>query len=220
VRGFGGDVLPWAGPSPILVNGVSGGVAGGALGSVAVRSLPGLPQPATERDRITVSGPGVIVGRVTDETGAALPGVTVTAETALGTRVATTGNDGSYALTGLPPGKAALQAELSGFRTERRSAAVGTAAGTQADLRLKVASVEETIAVSAENLDVEDKRDAKRADEPVAQAPSANVLKLQQRVAGVLPVRIDVPRAGASYHLVRPLVLGEPTSVRFRYKAR
>lgn len=51
-------------------------------------------------------------------------------------------------------------------------------------------------------------------------APSANVLNLQRRVAGVLPVHVDVPRAGASYRFVRPLVLDEETVVRFRYKVR
>jgi hypothetical protein len=59
-----------------------------------------------------------------------------------------------------------------------------------------------------------------RRDEPQQQAPSSNVVNLQRRVAGVLPVRMDVPRAGASYRFVRPLVLDEETTVRFRYKAR
>jgi hypothetical protein len=33
-------------------------------------------------------------------------------------------------------------------------------------------------------------------------------------------VRVDVPRAGASYRFVRPLVVDEETTVQFRYKAR
>jgi hypothetical protein len=48
---------------------------------------------------------------------------------------------------------------------------------------------------------------------------SVNV-NLQQRVSGVLPVRIDVPRAGNSYHFVRPLVLDEETKVSFTYKSK
>lgn len=57
--------------------------------------------------------------------------------------------------------------------------------------------------------------------EPETQnAPSQNVLNLQRRVAGVLPVRVDVPRSGASYRFVRPLVLGDETTVSFRYKKR
>jgi hypothetical protein len=49
---------------------------------------------------------------------------------------------------------------------------------------------------------------------------SANVFNLQKRVAGVLPVPVDVPRAGSSYHFVRPLVLDEETKVTFAYKSR
>jgi hypothetical protein len=48
---------------------------------------------------------------------------------------------------------------------------------------------------------------------------SANVLDLQKRVAGVLPVRIDVPRAGNSYRFERALVLDEETKVTFSYKS-
>jgi hypothetical protein len=49
---------------------------------------------------------------------------------------------------------------------------------------------------------------------------SANVVNLQRRVAGVLPIRVDVPRAGASYSFIRPLVLDEETKVTFRYKSK
>lgn len=51
-------------------------------------------------------------------------------------------------------------------------------------------------------------------------APSANVQSLQRRAAGVLPVRIDVPRAGSSYRFLEPLVVDEETVVQFRYRQR
>jgi hypothetical protein len=60
----------------------------------------------------------------------------------------------------------------------------------------------------------------KSADKKQDEEPSVNVQNLQRRVAGVLPVRVDVPRAGHSYHFVRPLVVDEDTSVRFRYRTR
>ena len=47
----------------------------------------------------------------------------------------------------------------------------------------------------------------------VQQAPSANVMNMQRRVAGVLPVRVDVPRSGIQDRFVRPLVLDEDTHV-------
>ena len=49
---------------------------------------------------------------------------------------------------------------------------------------------------------------------------SANVINLQKRVAGVLPVAINVPRTGTSFAFVRPLVLDEETKVTFSYKTR
>jgi hypothetical protein len=54
----------------------------------------------------------------------------------------------------------------------------------------------------------------------IPQQASANVLNLQKRVAGVLPVPIDVPRAGGAFSFVRPLVLDEETKVTFSYKSR
>jgi hypothetical protein len=47
-----------------------------------------------------------------------------------------------------------------------------------------------------------------------------NIVTFQQRVSGVLPIRIDVPRAGNSYQFVRPLVLDEETRVTFKYKSK
>jgi hypothetical protein len=56
---------------------------------------------------------------------------------------------------------------------------------------------------------------AQRAD-----VPSANVQSLQRRAAGVLPIRIEVPRAGTSHRFVKPLVIDEETLVSFRYRRR
>jgi hypothetical protein len=61
---------------------------------------------------------------------------------------------------------------------------------------------------------------SRKRNEPEALAPSANVASLQKRVAGVLPVRLEVPRAGTSYRFFRPLVVDEETTVRFAYKRR
>jgi hypothetical protein len=52
------------------------------------------------------------------------------------------------------------------------------------------------------------------------QNASINVMNLQKRVAGVLPVAVDVPRTGTSFSFVRPLVLDEETKVTFSYKTR
>jgi len=47
---------------------------------------------------------------------------------------------------------------------------------------------------------------------------SQNVLDLQKRVAGVLPIAVNVPHAGNSYRFVRPLVVDEETRVTFNYR--
>src|SRR2546426_973166 len=50
--------------------------------------------------------------------------------------------------------------------------------------------------------------------------PSQNVINLQRRTAGVLPIRVDVPRAGTSHQFVKPLVVDQETVVKLRYKQR
>ncbi|MGB2901045.1 MAG: hypothetical protein WBB89_17435 [Candidatus Acidiferrum sp.] len=81
----------------------------------------------------------------------------------------------------------------------------------------------QTVTVEATNSSLDRRESERNARKIAAQqqtAASANVTSLQQRVSGVLPVRIDVPRAGNSYHFVRPLVLDEETKVSFTYKSK
>jgi len=81
----------------------------------------------------------------------------------------------------------------------------------------------QTVTVEATNSPLDRRESERNARKIAAQqqmAASANVTNLQQRVSGVLPVRIDVPRAGNSYHFVRPLVLDEETKVSFTYKSK
>ncbi len=65
---------------------------------------------------------GVIKGVVSDETGAPLPGVNVTAESPALMRpaAAVTGVNGEYRLVNLPPGTYTLTASLQGFKTVKR----------------------------------------------------------------------------------------------------
>jgi hypothetical protein len=63
-------------------------------------------------------------------------------------------------------------------------------------------------------------RDKKKQEALPQNGASDNVLNLQKRVAGVLPVRVDVPRAGTSYRFARALVLDEETKVTFSYKTK
>ena len=88
-----------------------------------------------------------------------------------------------------------------------------------------VGGIAETVAVSA---DAPATPPAPGAREDAARqlqiqktaAQSANVASLQRRVAGVLPVRIDIPRAGTAYSFRRPLVVDEESLLTFKYKSR
>ena len=73
--------------------------------------------------------------------------------------------------------------------------------------------------VHGKRKDRDKERDEKKA-EALQNSASSNVLNLQKRVAGVLPVRVDVPRAGNSYRFARALVLDEETKVTFSYKTK
>lgn len=56
--------------------------------------------------------------------------------------------------------------------------------------------------------------------EALQNAPSTNVVNFQRRIAGVLPIAVEVPRTGTSHRFVRPLVIDEETNLSFRYQAR
>lgn len=97
-------------------------------------------------------------GNVTDPTGAAITGAHIAARnTATNVVVNTTsGGDGRYALSQLPPGPYELTAEAEGFRKFTRRGItlnVGDKAGI--DLRLEVGSLAESVTVTAELTGVE-----------------------------------------------------------------
>ncbi len=96
---------------------------------------------------------GAIYGTVTDESGAIVPGATVTV-TAVSTnisRTATTNEDGFYRISALDPGKYMIKIEKSGFTTaEVKELVVNTAAEVSFDIKLKVGQVTETIDVTAQ----------------------------------------------------------------------
>jgi hypothetical protein len=91
-------------------------------------------------------------GRVTDESGAVLPGVTVTAtqtDTGL-TRTAVTNENGTYVLPSLPTGPYRLEAALQGFRTYSQTGIVlQVAAAPVINVALAIGSLEETVSVEA-----------------------------------------------------------------------
>jgi outer membrane receptor protein involved in Fe transport len=94
---------------------------------------------------------GVIIGRVIDEQGAAIPGVTVTAKsptTGL-VRAEVSDAEGLYRLTALPIGIYEVTAELQGFATVSKKDIEVNIAQTQAvDFPMKIAALSETVNVT------------------------------------------------------------------------
>ena len=141
------------------------------------------------------------------------------------TRTAVTDDSGHWVVSGLPSGRLQIRTNALGFRSEIRNLQYDANSPTSLSFGLFVASANETVTVVGEtgrmqtqSLRIE--RDLKKQKQAAENAASQNVFNLQQRVAGVLPVRFDVPRAGKSYRFVRPLVLDEETRVTFSYKTR
>ncbi len=96
---------------------------------------------------------GSIVGMVTDQTGAVLPGVTVTVTnvSTRQTRTVVTGSDGRYQVPGLQPATYSVGAELSGFTSVvRPQVMVNIGAAVDVNLAMRLATVEETVTVTGE----------------------------------------------------------------------
>jgi hypothetical protein len=96
---------------------------------------------------------GAIVGRVSDPTGAVIPGASVVVtNTAMGTKVsATTGADGFYQALFLQPGLYKMEVTAQGFKKlEREAIEVRLADRLEINLPLEVGSTEESVTVTAE----------------------------------------------------------------------
>ena len=94
---------------------------------------------------------GAIDGRVTDNTDAVLPGVTVTISgpAMMGTRVVTTNEEGAYRVAAVPPGDYTIAFTLDGFapvnRTEIR---VGLGFTATVNIQMSVGGVQENVTVT------------------------------------------------------------------------
>jgi outer membrane receptor protein involved in Fe transport len=98
-------------------------------------------------------GGGEITGVITDQAGAAVPGVTVTI-TNVGTNrrhVVVSTATGTYTAPALPPGHYRLDVELAGFKPVRRAGVrLSTGETTRIDFALALGAVEERVTVSGD----------------------------------------------------------------------
>jgi hypothetical protein len=183
-----------------------------------------------QRNDLSALVPGQLGGIVVDPNGAVVPGARVTVNTQSGANVTTTSDsEGRWVLGGIAPGPMSVTVAAPGFKNVRQDLNYDASRPVRIGTTLEVASVTETVTVTAGSIDGMD-RAARRLEDSVrkneknqdmlANAPSQNVFNLQRRVAGILPVRMEVPRGGRSYRFVRPLVLDEETKITFQYKSK
>ena len=207
---FDGNVVD-AALLPVAARIASSGAGGGSSRPHASPAAP--PPPPVP---LPLPAPNQLVGRVLDPSGVPLPGATVTVTSGGQRQTATTDASGLYTVYGVPAGSLTIAGALQGFKTNRQSFKYA-GEGRQLNLTLELSGAIETVTVSAESPDAQVSQKAVR-NEP--QAPSENVQNLQRRASGVLPIRIEVPRAGVSYAFVKPLVVDEEALVTFKYKKR
>ena len=171
--------------------------------------------------------PGQVGGIVTDVNGAAVARANVTiVNTQNGESLSTQSDaEGRWVIANATPGPTRVTVTAPGFsQTQQELNLVAMQPGL-VGTQLPVGGVSETVTVrSLNNITIDG---VKRMEEQVRQnraqqlsTPSQNVTRLQGRVAGILPVRIDVPKSGRSYKFVRTLVLDEETKIAFNYKSK
>lgn len=147
---------------------------------------------------------GVITGRVTDASGALIPGVEVTVSSPAmigGARSAVTNESGVYRLTLLPPGIYRVEFALSGFKTLVHEGLRLTAGSTLTlNAELEVATVAETITVVGESpgVDLESAQVQTNFDERLLEdIPSGRTLRaLATLVPGFYATATDVGGSG------------------------
>ena len=180
--------------------------------------------------------PSQMGGYVVDSSGAAVPNARVTITSDNGAaRTVQTDSQGWWIIPGMPSGNFKAKTEMPGFRTSVFNLNYNASQPSMYSFPISIATASETVEVTAQAAQFQAEASTFHGTvgaslnqltllAPGAASPqntaSANVLNLQRRVAGVLPVAIDVPRTGASFSFVRPLVLDEETKVTFSYKSR
>jgi len=109
-----------------------------------------VPRPFAAQDA------AALTGVVTDSTGAALPGVSITVTGDRGSAAtAVTNERGEFHVLGLLPGKYTVAIELSGFKPERQAIEVVSGRTVKLAVRLEVGSLSETVTVSSGTLPVQ-----------------------------------------------------------------
>ncbi len=169
--------------------------------------------------------PGQIGGYIVDPSGAVVAGaqVNVMQVDTGAQRTAVTDGSGRWVVGGVPSGRVRVMATKQGFKSTVREVEYNTNYPSSVSFSLQIGAAMESVEVTSNDQSRESRiieRDLKKDKAQLSNSASANVYDLQRRVSGILPVRVDVPRAGNSYSFVRPLVLDEETKITFTYKTK
>jgi hypothetical protein len=172
-------------------------------------------------------GPGQIGGVVVDPNGAVITGATITVTNRqTGSSVSTTSDgEGRWLVSGVQPGAVSVGIYSPGFKQVQQELELYAFLPARIGTTLEVGNTSNVVTVTGDgaNLNTSTQQTARSVNQfrvSELNLPSLNVLNLQRRVAGILPVRVDVPRSGKSYRFVRPLVLDGETRVSFQYKLK
>jgi hypothetical protein len=185
--------------------------------------------PSSDKDfKMPSLSPGQIGGMIVDQSGAVISNarVTVLHPDSGTTLTATTDDAGRWIVSNVPSGRLKITANANGFNGRAQEANYDASRPLPFAFNLQVGGASEMVTVQSHmgysmlKLAPGVEKQARKRAQEMENAASANVSSLQQRVVGVLPVAVDVPRAGNSYRFVRPLVLSEETKVTFTYKTR
>src|SRR5438552_3511396 len=169
---------------------------------------------------------GQVGGIVVDPAGSVVPGarVTVTNKQTGVSQSTTSDAEGHWVVSNVQAGPTTIRIDSSGFKAALQELPLNGRA-VHLGTTLEPGAVSELVTVTGglasgerDNRRLEDQ--ARKAQQAQLNAPSANVFNLQRRIAGILPVHVDVPRSGKSYRFVRPLVIDEETKISFQYKAK
>ena len=217
VKDFGGDAI-----AANLLPPASLDVSGMETETDAI----GMPAAAPIANFESVSLlPGQLGGTIVDSSGALVPNarITVTQLDTGAVRNTMTDSSGRWIVSNLPSGRIKITANAPGYKQLVGQVNYDGSRPEPAVYALSVGAVSESVTVMSSSSVVDlptYQRETRKKLAEQQMAASVNVTNLQQRISGVLPVRVDVPRAGNSYHFVRPLVLDEETKVSFTYKSK
>jgi hypothetical protein len=171
---------------------------------------------------------GQIGGIVVDQQGGVVPNAAVNViNTQTGASLtASSDGEGRWVVSGVQPGPARVSIALPGFKTVQHELQISASQPARLGTTLEVAGAAETVNITAGGSAIQSEYGRRQGEEQARKdqallmlTPTQNVFNLQRRVAGILPVRVDIPRAGKSYRFVRPLVMEEETKITFQYKS-